>query len=317
MKRKKIYLKINANCGNQFFQYAFARMLQEVYGGELIIDYEYVKGAHIYPGSHNLLKEFNVVPYRYVNRTSNAKYLIIYLIKIYALVFRVKPLTERYYRMCQWTARHLEKHGVYYFDAAYFPFKFDAKSNNIVVQGYFESQKYFEKIDELIRKELTSAHPLKASNEELYSIIQNNESVCITIKRRDLDRENLSDIYEYDIEYYYSAVQYIRDRIENPLWIIFSDNVDWCRENFHIDGQVYYETPDNPIWEKVRLMSACKHFVIRNSTFSWWVQHLSSNEEKIVVAPTKWLNRDDQPIDIYEDNWVFMRNDGTLQDTHD
>jgi hypothetical protein len=119
------------------------------------------------------------------------------------------------------------------------------------------------------------------------------------------------------MNYFYQAVNYIRERESNPVFVIFSDNVDWCRENFLLEGEVYYETPNNPIWEKVRLMSGCKHFIIHNSTFSWWVQHLSRREGTMVIAPVKWMLRDDQPIDIYEDNWIFMRNDGTIQDTHE
>ena len=84
-----------------------------------------------------------------------------------------------------------------------------------------------------------------------------------------------------------------------------------------IDGECYFETEGNPIWEKIRLMSACKHFIIHNSTFSWWAQHLSSNTDKIVLAPVKWTQRDDQPIDIYEDNWLYIMPDGRISGHHE
>lgn len=61
------------------------------------------------------------------------------------------------------------------------------------------------------------------------------------------------------------------------------------------------------------IMSSCKHFVMSNSTFNWWAQHCASNEEKIVVAPKKWINIEDGSEEadriyhsIYEDNWVIM-----------
>lgn len=323
MSKHCIYLKMNANCGNQFFQYAFARMLQEHYGGELIIDYGYIINGYkrnvvgLWPGSDNLLKDFNAVPYTYVRRTSNPKYFWAYFIKLIQVLLHCDRFTPRSYKFYLWVAEHLERYGIYYFEAPYFPYKLNSKSKNIIVKGYFESPKYFAAIDGKIKNELTSKHALLEQDRDLYEVIVKSEAVCITIKRMDVDNSDLADIYAYDIAYFYHAVDYISDRVTNPVWVIFSDDIEWCHNNFHIDGQVYYEPEGNPIWDKVKLMSSCKHFIIHNSTFSWWAQHLSANEDKIVIAPTKWVNRDDQPIDIYEDNWVYMRNDGTIQSTHD
>ena len=60
------------------------------------------------------------------------------------------------------------------------------------------------------------------------------------------------------------------------------------------------------------LMSLCKHFVISNSTFSWWAQYLSSNLSKIVIAPSVWRNTELKPIDIFSENWILMDNDGNI-----
>lgn len=320
MRKPKVYLNIMGNCGNQFFQYAFARNLQERLGADLIIDYSAVINDTTFAmsGSDNLLADYNTAPYTYTDGSGSelkGKRRVIKLLNKMVEVLKLQPYTQKKYKFVLWCAKHLEKYGIYYFTAPYYPYKYDYKGD-VVVYGYFECTKYFADIDHLIKKELTPKAPLLESNKDLYETITNRESVCITIKRCDIENSDISDIYAYDINYFYHAVDYIKSRVDNPVFVIFSDNVDWCRENFHIDAETLYETPGNPIWEKIRLMSGCKHFIIHNSTFSWWVQHLSTNDDKIVVAPTRWMNSE-QPIDLYEDNWIYMTNDGEVRTNHD
>lgn len=314
--RPKIHLYIRGNCGNQFFQYAFARMLQEKLGGELIINYSKVRiGYGMLSESDNLLQLFNVVPYKYESNVGWGG-IIFKFLKLFHIVLGLKTFEARTYRFFLKCAKLLPKFGIYYFDATYYPFEITRKKN-IYVNGYFESAKYFEEIDEKIKAELTAKQPLLEQNTELYDIIWHEESVCVTIKRMDVNNADISDIYEYDISYFYKAIEYMESKIDNPVFIIFSDDVEWCKNNLHIESRVYYETPNNPIWEKIRLMSACKHFIIHNSTFSWWAQHLSQNKDKIVVAPSKWMQRDDQPIDIYEDGWIYLTTRGEITSKHE
>lgn len=89
-----------------------------------------------------------------------------------------------------------------------------------------------------------------------------------------------------------AAIEQIKSRVENPVFFMFSDDIQWVRENVSTGCPTYYEDGTDPVWEKLRLMSACKHFIISNSTFSWWVQYLAKNEDKIVVSPSRWFNND-------------------------
>lgn len=81
-----------------------------------------------------------------------------------------------------------------------------------------------------------------------------------------------------------------RNVIENPVFFMFSDDIEWVKNNIHTECVTYYEDGTDPVWEKLRLMSACKHFIVSNSTFSWWTQYLSANENKVVVSPSRWFN---------------------------
>ncbi len=312
-RKPKVHLYIRGNCGNQFFQYAFARHLQQALDADLIINYNKVitSGSNIFKESDNLLKDYNTVPYKYESSVGFGGY-VLKLLKLFHYVLRLETFQKRTYKFFLKCAKILPFFGIYYFDAAYYPFKI-YKRKHIYVNGYFESPRYFADIDDKIKKELCPKPELLEHNKELYSIITSSESVCVTIKRRDLDKK----VYQYSMSYFYNAIEYIMKKVDNPVFIIFSDDVEWCRNNVHIDAVVYYETEGNPIWEKIRLMSSCKHFIIHNSTFSWWAQHLSDNPDKIVVAPSRWMIRDDQPIDIYEDCWTYLTPDGQIVDQHE
>ena len=93
--------------------------------------------------------------------------------------------------------------------------------------------------------------------------------------------------------------------VKKPQYIVFSDDVEWCKNNMHFPKNTIYESGNDPIWEKIRLMYSCKHFIISNSTFSWWAQYLSNNKNKIVIAPKKWNNFEYSEL-IYDDKWILL-----------
>ena len=316
--RPLIHLYIRGNCGNQFFQYAFARYLQKVFDGDLVINYYYYKDGRAFgylPESDNLLSLFKTYEYKYTDQ-SDFGLIIFKGLKFIQSVFGLRGFEKRTYKFYLLCAKILPKFGVYYFDSAYYPFKL-YRRRNIYICGYFESSRYFDEIDDIICGELLPRHEILDKNKDIYSKILARNSVCVTIKRRDVDNEEIADIYQYDISYFPRAIDYFKSAIDSPLFCVFSDDVNWCRDNLDLDCDVWFESDANPIWEKIRLMSACKHFIIHNSTFSWWVQHLSRNPDKIVIAPSKWMLRDDQPIDLYEKGWIYQTPDGVFTDQHD
>jgi hypothetical protein len=310
-----IYLILQGGAGNQFFQYAFARAMQEKTGEELIIDFGGVENNKaLWKNSGDVLPLFNT---KY-NEGDAKKIIQAKIIKIFEYieyVFRLKYYTKRRYYFILFCSKIFNRFGVYYFDAAYYNFPI-SKTRNKVIKGYFESARYFEEIDDLIKNELTPRFPCLECNLELYNKILTTESVCISIKRRDINNPKITNVYTYDVNYFYNAVNYLKSICENLTLFVFSDDVDWCKDNLDFGMATYYESGNDPIWEKIRLMSSCKHFIIHNSTFSWWAQHLSSNPNKIVIAPPKWMQRNDQPIDIYEQNWIYMDNNGDVLKQH-
>jgi hypothetical protein len=91
-------------------------------------------------------------------------------------------------------------------------------------------------------------------------------------------------------EYYHRAVEYVAQKISNPHFYCFSDDPEWIFKNLSIDYSytVIDHNKEDRNYEDLWLMTKCKHYIIANSTFSWWGAWLNPISDKIVIAPANW-----------------------------
>ncbi len=180
--------------------------------------------------------------------------------------------------------------------------------DNVYLDGYWQSEQYFAEIADTIRDELTVKTPPTGKNEELLKEIDACEAVVLHVRRGDYvaNKATLAIHGTCDINYYQRAVAYIKEQVKQPQFYIFSDDPTWAREH------ITFATPATFVdhndadhgYEDLRLMSHAKHFVIANSTFSWWGAWLSRNEKKIVIAPKQWFNATDKDTsDLIPETW--------------
>jgi len=119
---------------------------------------------------------------------------------------------------------------------------------------------------------------------------------------------NTSNFYVCTLDYYRRAIDVIKKKVESPTFFVFSNDIEWVRENISIPGyDVFYESGNNPVWETFRLMYSCKHFIISNSTFHWWAQYCSRNTNKVVVCPDKWFSNPQWPSYLIEQSFITVR----------
>jgi hypothetical protein len=292
-----IYLDMGGRCGNQFFQYAFVRTLKEEYQDDLTIDfYRIHKKEKTDPTWEDCLQYFNVGPYesidlggrKIINEYGNFRQRLVYAcyLLVCILPYRDKQV---YYRRQMKLQPLLNHFGLYWLSHGYTPVK-KTKMKNKFVCGTFENVNYFDSMQSVLWKELTGKEPLSKQNEALYQNITEKQSVCISIRRGDfLKKEYSTDRDICDYEYYQKAVTLMQQKIPEAVFIVFSDDINWVKENWKFGGEVYFETEGNTIAQKVLLMSACKHFIIANSTFSWWMQYLGQADNKIVISPDRFF----------------------------
>ncbi len=179
--------------------------------------------------------------------------------------------------------------------------------SNILLYGYFQSEKYFKDYEDEIR-ELFMTYDVELSD-ELKELLNNENTCSIHVRRGDyLNSPNHHPTQ--DMNYYMKA---IKKMPKDSVFLIFSDDIDWCKQNFpdlpekfkFIEGNLDYES--NKDYEDLYIMSHCKNNIIANSTFSWWGAWLNRNENKIVIAPSLWFGpafNGYNTNDLYCEGWI-------------
>ena len=306
MLQKNIFGRL----GNQMFQYAALRAYALEYKNEeIVLNFNRVYDENF----KNDLKDFNISNYKESNniKLSLTQKIIIKIFGKYEFILSKKysdnrlKYNNKINKLEKRVSKFLMHFGIYWLQQGYMKFN-KSKCKNKFFNGCFESSKYFDKYRDVILKEFTPKHSKLSKNKELYEEIENSNSVCITIRRGDfLSDKFKANHYVCTPEYFKKAEKEIYKLVKNPTLFIFSDDITWVKENMKFKGKVFYEDGTDPVWEKLRLMYSCKHFIISNSTFSWWAQYLSRNKDKVVIAPSRWKNAY-QNNDIYEDNWILI-----------
>jgi hypothetical protein len=151
------------------------------------------------------------------------------------------------------------------------------------MQGYWQDERYFKDIENVIRDSFVITTPHDSENHRWAQTISESNSVCLHARRKNYK-------FALPTEYYYRAVEYVARKISNPHFYCFSDDPEWLAKNFSIDypyTAIHHNGQDRN-YEDLWLMTKCRHYIIANSTFSWWGAWLNPSSDKIVIAPANW-----------------------------
>jgi Glycosyl transferase family 11 len=168
---------------------------------------------------------------------------------------------------------------------------------------------YFAANREKLLGELSLREPPDSANQKYLDEIRGSEAVSIHVRRGDY----VTDPYvarvlgTCTLEYYQAAIDLVRQRVKSPVFYIFSDDLQWARQNLAVPEprQFISHNCNQRDWEDLRLMSACKHFVIANSSFSWWGAWLSTNPDKLAITPKRWFaDQKYSDRDVVPTSWV-------------
>lgn len=178
------------------------------------------------------------------------------------------------------------------------------------LMGFWQTELYFKDISDQIRKEFKVKIAPSQKDAEMIDLINKTNSVSLHVRRGDYvsSSTHAKQHGSLSLEYYTNAIEYIKSKVENPHFFIFSDDPDWAKENIKTGTEttVSYNPPEVP-YADIRLMYTCKHNIIANSTYSWWGAWLGSYDKKIVVAPKNWVaNPEVIAKDAVPENWIRL-----------
>lgn len=279
-----IITKIIGGLGNQMFQYAIAKAIAIHNNDEFKLDISAYKNYKLHNGYR--LNLFNIE-------------------ENMASIDELHEYRGYNNKLC----KILNKIGLYKKDSLYKEKErtiFDKNVfslQNAYLDGYWQNEKYFIGIRDIILEDFKTKKELtKRAKEYLYKI-ENTQSISLHVRRGDYLKH--PEIGVLSLEYYKNAVNYILTEVKNPIFYVFSNDLQWCLENFSfIENKVFVENTTEI--DDITLMTKCKHNIVANSSFSWWGAWLNQNKNKMVIAPKKWMAKNPNNYKWIPKSWVEL-----------
>lgn len=288
--------QIIGGLGNQMFQYAAGRALSLMNGQRLLLDLSDFSNYRLHHG-FELSRVFNVTAEMAEVSTVHEM-----------LEWRANRLVKKVLRRPQFVWLRGKKFVVEpHFH--YWP-GINRVPRDCYLVGYWQSEKYFQTHASVIRADFIFKLPLTSRNAELAKQIAQVNAVSLHVRRSDYVKNPKTNATHglCSLEYYQSAIQYVYDRVEEPHFFIFSDDIDWVKDKLKMDRPCHYvdhnQGPES--YNDMRLMSLCRHHIIANSSFSWWGAWLNPNLDKIVAAPKRWFANQTDVRDLLPQGWVKL-----------
>ena len=272
----KIIPRIVGGLGNQLFIYATARRLALINNAELVLDN--VSG---FTYDHQYQRRYQLDHFNIHCRKATA-------------VERLEPFSRlRRNLLRRWNSwlpldsrNYLLQEGID-FDQRLLALRF---KNSLHLEGYWQSEGYFKDVASQIRVDLQINPPTDATNLACAHRIRQQPAVAVHIRFFDDPvSARFTGVNNVSGGYYERAVQAMEARVSGANYFLFSDRPEAARSLIPLPDDrvtlVRHNQGDENAYADLWLMTQCQHFIIANSTFSWWGAWLASNDEKVVIAP--------------------------------
>lgn len=301
--KKKIITKISEGLGNQLFMYANSFALSKKFNLDFYIDTQtgYYKQNEVY---NFMLSNFNISAkiapseYLFANPQRNIlKKLLIFFDKFnnkkkFIFENRSKDKISKFYNI------NIKKTNNYFF-----------------LDGNFESEKFFIKFKNDLYQEFSIKNYTQFDNNIYLNYIRtrNVVSICVRQNRfseRAHNKNYLKSINKskqfvnQTIDYIYRSIDYFNDRIEDPLYLIWSNDFKDLDRFFSPNKFIFVKNKQNKILTDFFLLTQCKNFIVSPSTFNWWGAWLSKHTDKVCLRPKNLSNSNN--TDFWPEKWISI-----------
>lgn len=275
---KFIYSRIFGGLGNQLFIYAASRRLALKNNAELVLDS--VSG---FTFDHQFQRHYQLDHFNIPCRKATA-------------AERLEPFARaRRYLKRRWNARrpfeqcsYIQQEGID-FDPRLLSLR---PKGGLYLQGYWQSEGYFKDVEPHIRDDLRIILPTDDQNRQMAQRIRNELSVAVHVRFFDEPHTAASDakaVNNAPVDYYQRAIATMEQRVPGAHYVVFSNCPQEAKARLPLSESritlVHHNQGDDMAYADLWLMTQCQHFIIANSTFSWWGAWLSENPDKTVIAP--------------------------------
>lgn len=272
-----IIVQLKGGLGNQLFQYAAGLSLAKHHNVDVKVDISELQQPDKEIGTTRVYELNNIIQPPAIASLEETKSIT------------YQNICKKYFeKFIPSYKRTIYNEKQFQFDKSFFN-----SASNLYLKGYRQSEKYFKSIEKDVRQDFQLQSVLVAEVEGFVKKLQSTNSVSIHIRRGDYKNSAVQDYHGTLTEdYYQNAIDKISSIAQDLTFFIFSDDIEWVKNNLKFEKPVDFVsgTISKTHFHDFYLMSACKHNIIANSSFSWWAAWLNPNPLKQVIAPARWFN---------------------------
>ena len=288
-----IYLIFHGGLGNQFFQYAFGKVIQKKFNQKVCYISEKYKTDELRDLN---ITFFNIDPswqaadldYNFWSNHKIRRLLTKIISKVFSKLDSKNTSSEDVDSIYLLEHKLLNWMGFYTHYLHRYPPIGNSLFKDICIDGLWNDPRYFSDIRDELLHDLRLKEKLQGNNLELLNEIERTQSVCVHVRRGDY--VYVKGYLVCTPYYYEEAMRRAEKVIDDPVFYIFSDDITWVKANIRCPEKTVYVDQNNKDYVDFSLMSKAKHFIISNSTYSWWAAYLGEADDKRVFVPDRWYN---------------------------